>query len=59
MWSKSNLPMFLFNVGLLTLIKIDSIIFLAMQLLKQKGLEKSSEKQKKIFRQELNLSIVS
>ena len=29
MWGKLNLPMFLFNVGLLTLIKIDSLIFLA------------------------------
>ena len=29
MWSKLNLPTFLFNVGLLTLIKIDSLIFLA------------------------------
>ena len=29
MWCKLNLPMFLFNVGLLTLIKIDSLIFLA------------------------------
>ena len=29
MWSKLNLPMFLFNVGLLTLIKIDSLMFLA------------------------------
>ena len=27
MWGKLNLPMFLFNVGLLTLIKIDSLIF--------------------------------
>ena len=29
MWDKLNLPMFLFNVGVLTLIKIDSLIFLA------------------------------
>ena len=29
MWGKLNLPMFLFNVGLLTLIKIDSLMFLA------------------------------
>ena len=29
MWGKLNLPMFLFNVGLLILIKIDSLIFLA------------------------------
>ena len=29
MWGKLNLPMFLFNVELLTLIKIDSLIFLA------------------------------
>ena len=25
MWGKLNLPMFLFNVGLLTLIKLDSL----------------------------------
>ena len=31
MWGKLNLPMFLFNVGLLTLIKIDSLMFLATQ----------------------------
>ena len=30
MWSKLNLPKFLFNVGLLTLINMDSLIFLAM-----------------------------
>ena len=29
MWCKLNLPIFLFNVGLLTLIKIDSLMFLA------------------------------
>ena len=29
MWSKLNLPIFLFNVGLLTLIKIDSLMYLA------------------------------
>ena len=29
MWGKLNLPIFLFNVELLTLIKIDSLIFLA------------------------------
>ena len=29
MWGKLNLPMFLFNVGLLTLMNIDSLIFLA------------------------------
>ena len=29
MWGKLNLPMFLFNVGLLTLLKIDSLMFLA------------------------------
>ena len=29
MWAKLNLPMFLFNVGLSTLIKIDFLIFLA------------------------------
>ena len=29
MWGKLNLPIFLFNVGLLTIIKIDSLIFLA------------------------------
>ena len=29
MWGKLNLPMFLFNVGLSTLIKIDSLLFLA------------------------------
>ena len=29
MWSKLNLPMFLFNVGLLTLMNMDSLIFLA------------------------------
>ena len=29
MWGKLNFPMFLFNVGLLTLINIDSLIFLA------------------------------
>ena len=29
MWGKLNLPIFLFNVELLTPIKIDSIIFLA------------------------------
>ena len=28
-WGKLNLPMFLFNVGLLTLMNIDSLIFLA------------------------------
>ena len=28
-WGKLNLPMFLLNVGLLTLIKLDSLIFLA------------------------------
>ena len=28
MWGKLNLPMFLFSVGLLTLIKIDSVIFI-------------------------------
>ena len=27
MWGKLNLPIFLFNVGLLTLIKIDSLMF--------------------------------
>ena len=27
-WGKLNLPIFLFNVGLLTLIKIDSLMFL-------------------------------
>ena len=30
MWGKLILPMFLFNVGLLTLMKMDSLIFLAM-----------------------------
>ena len=29
MWGKLNLLIFLFNVGLLTLIKIDSLMFLA------------------------------
>ena len=29
MWGKLNLPIFLFNVGLFTLIKIDSLMFLA------------------------------
>ena len=29
MWGKLNLSKFLFNVGLLTLIKIDSLMFLA------------------------------
>ena len=29
MWGKLSLPIFLFNVGLLTLIKIDSLIFVA------------------------------
>ena len=29
MWGKLNLPMFLFSMGLLTLIKIDSLVFLA------------------------------
>ena len=29
MWGKSNLPMFLFNVLLLTLMNMDSLIFLA------------------------------
>ena len=29
MWGKLNLPMFLFSVGLLTLMNIDSLIFLA------------------------------
>ena len=29
MWGKLNLPMFLFNVGLLTLMNMDSLIFLA------------------------------
>ena len=29
MWGKLNLPIFLFNVGLLTLIKIDSLMYLA------------------------------
>ena len=29
MWVKLNLPIFLFNVGLLTLIQIDSLMFLA------------------------------
>ena len=29
MWGKLNLPMFLFNVGLLTLINTDSLMFLA------------------------------
>ena len=29
MWGKLNLPIFLFNVGLLTLIKVDSLMFLA------------------------------
>ena len=29
MWGKFNLPIFLFNVGLLTLMKIDSLMFLA------------------------------
>ena len=29
MWGKLNLPIFLFNVGLLTLKKIDSLMFLA------------------------------
>ena len=29
MWGKLNLPMFLFNVGSFTLIKIDSLVFLA------------------------------
>ena len=42
MWDKLNLPMFLFNVGLLTPIKIDSLIFLAKPnsnslLLKREG----------------------
>ena len=27
MWGKLNLPIFLFNVGLLTLMKIDSLMF--------------------------------
>ena len=29
MWGKLNLPIFLFNVGLLTLMSMDSLIFLA------------------------------
>ena len=29
MWDKVNVPMFLFSVGLLTLMNIDSLIFLA------------------------------
>ena len=29
MWGKLNLPIFLFNAGLLTLIKMDSLMFLA------------------------------
>ena len=29
MWGKLNLPIFLFNVGLLTLITIDSLMYLA------------------------------
>ena len=29
MWGKLNLPIFLFNMELLTLIKIDSLMFLA------------------------------
>ena len=29
MWGKLNLPMFLFSVGLLTLMNMDSLIFLA------------------------------
>ena len=29
MWGKLNLPMFLFNVGLLTLMNMDSLLFLA------------------------------
>ena len=29
MWGKLNLPIFLINVGLLTLIKMDSLMFLA------------------------------
>ena len=29
MWTKLNLPIFLFNVGLFTLINIDSLMFLA------------------------------
>ena len=32
MWGKLNLPMFLFNVGLLNLMNMDSLIFLAMPL---------------------------
>ena len=31
MWGKLNLPLFLFNVGLFTLINIDSLMFLAKQ----------------------------
>ena len=29
MWGKLNLPIFLFHLGLLTLMKIDSLMFLA------------------------------
>ena len=29
MWGKLNLPIFLFNVGLFTLINIDSLMFVA------------------------------
>ena len=32
MWGKLNLPMFLFNVGLLTLMNMDSLIFLAKHM---------------------------
>ena len=38
MWGKLNLPVFLFNVGLLTVIKIDSLIFLAKPRPRQRAL---------------------
>ena len=34
-WGKLNLPMFPFNVGLLTLIKIDSLKFLARKIIRK------------------------
>ena len=37
MWDKLHLPMLLFKVGLLTLMLMDSLIFLAKHSTKQKG----------------------
>ena len=37
MWGKLNLPIFLFNVGLFTLINIDSLVFLARQVVPSQG----------------------